>query len=40
METIIAMREFITSLCTVVGAVTLSTLPVLFVLWWGDKISH
>ena len=33
-------NEFITILCLVIGATVLGTLPVLFVLWWGDKMSH
>ena len=30
----------LTILCIVIGAAVLATLPVLFVLWWGDNISH
>ena len=33
-------NEFITNLCTIVGAIALSTLVVAAVLWWGDKVSH
>ena len=33
-------NDFITTLCIILGACVLGTLPVLFVLWWGDKVSH
>lgn len=32
--------DALTLTCVIIGATVLSTVPVLFVLWWGDKISH
>lgn len=30
----------LTTLCIVLGALVLASLPVLFVLWWGANVSH
>ena len=32
--------DWFTTLLIVLGAADIAAIPILFTLWWGDKISH